>query len=70
MVAVSNKTKIDARLKDAFLAKAIRDVGRLPPDSPIRTRLKKRNLPCNMSGIVTWLIDDERAAMLVGEMFE
>jgi hypothetical protein len=69
MVAASNRSKIDARLTNRKLAEAIRNVGRLPMDSVVRRRLEQRGLPCNMNGIIHWLFDDERAAMLVDEIF-
>lgn len=68
MVACSNKSKIDARLTDAQLAHAIRNVGKLPRDSCIRRRLAERNLPANMSGVIAWLIDSERAEILKSEL--
>lgn len=69
MVAATNKTKIDARLPDGLLAQAIRGIGTLPPDSPIRKRLKKHGFAANMNGVVAWLMQGERAEMLKDEYF-
>lgn len=50
------------------LVKAIRMVGRLPVDSPIRRRLLAEEYPRNLGGVIRWLLDDERAAMLCDEI--
>jgi hypothetical protein len=49
------------------LIRSITQIQQLPYDSPIRQRMREGEYPTNKGGVVRWLIDDERAALLIAE---
>lgn len=67
MAAGSNKNLVSARLPKE-LAAAIHGHLRLPSSSPIRRSLRRRGLKLTREGLMNWLIDPERAAMLIDEV--
>ena len=62
-----NKNRISARF-EMRLAEAVKRAKQLPSGSPIRKRLRERGLLCSESDVVKWLLDDERAKMLMDEV--
>ena len=66
-VVKANRNRISARL-EARLAEAVKRAKQLPSGSPIRRRLRERGLLCCESDVIKWLLDEERAQMLIDEV--